>query len=167
MIGRICKMGRLFLPLAALLWVAPLMAQSGSGNVREASCAEFSADSADAAYLAYIAGYADSSSPDPDYLQSPAALSRINDAVRDWCSKRPKRDFTTAVAAVVGAPQPAYAPAPAMVTARPTQCSVGPTQACSGCSISCSAGTQATCKQGTDYGGGNDCAFQSSCTCKR
>jgi hypothetical protein len=48
----------------------------------------------------------------------------------------------------------------------PSSCKVGDNGPCSVCSVSCANGKTATCKQGSPFAGGKDCAFQAKCDCK-
>jgi hypothetical protein len=58
------------------------------------------------------------------------------------------------------------APPPADLADGPSACKVGDNGACSGCSVSCTNGKTATCKQGSLMADGQSCAFQSKCQCK-
>ena len=60
-------------------------------------------------------------------------------------------------------------PPPPSVWARPSSCSVPPSQtnSCPGCSVSCTNGAQATCRQGQEWPGGSPtCMRDAVCECR-
>ncbi len=173
---RLCTLFAFFWIAAAVCLTSPATAQS---SVASAACSAYrdASDPADQAlYRAYLQGFANASSPDPRYTQSEAALSDDARRVRDWCGRNLKSSYGEAVFAVLGParsaaapsyqPAPQYQPAPVPQYVEPSSCRVGPTQACSGCSVTCNGGKQATCKQGQDNMDRTDCTFQSRCDCK-
>jgi hypothetical protein len=57
-------------------------------------------------------------------------------------------------------------PPPPALANGPSSCKVGDNSGCSGCSVSCTNGKTATCKQGSLMSDGWSCASQAKCLCK-
>lgn len=136
------------------------LTQPGSAN-----CASFIRDQQSVAFQSYLQGYMDAATSSPGYQLTDDAKSALFRSVVDWCMSRPSDGFAVAVRASIRPQSATIIPAPIPVV-QPTSCRVGSTNACTGCSISCAAGSQATCQQGTDSASGDYCAFQSSCSCR-
>ena len=99
----------------------------------------------------------------------------------NWCTKNPLRGFTEASSrlldeltgqasgptpAAVG--YPAAPPTQVVVVAPPpppSSCRAREVGECTGCSVTCGNGSQATCTQGRPWFGQTRCQDQSSCSC--
>ena len=151
-------------------------------SVASTSCSDFrnTTDPAkQAQYSAYLQAYSNASSPDPRYVKSDAALADDAKKISDWCGKNGKRTYGEAVAAILGsassgagAPAPAAAAAPAAPPPEPTSCKVGATKGCAGCSITCTGGAQAECREPADSpltgsDGKPECMHSAWCYCKK
>ena len=157
--------------------VSPAIAQS---SIASSSCSDYrnaTDPNQQAQYSAYLQAYSNASSPDPRYVKSDAALAEDAKKIRDWCGKNGKRTYGEAVAAVLGsasssAVAPAAAAAPAAPPAEPTSCKVGATKGCAGCSITCTGGKQAECREPADSplmgsDGKPECIHSAWCYCKK
>ena len=118
-----------------------------------------------AAFRAYLQGYANAISPDPRYTKSDAALDDDARQVRDWCGKNSRSSYAEAVAAVLGSPG-CSGSTQATGSSEPTSCRVGPTIYCAGCGVSCTGGKQATCTPGRDSDINKWCGGQARCVCR-
>jgi hypothetical protein len=101
--------------------------------------------------------------------------------LKNWCTKNPLRGFTEASSRLLdeltgqgSAPTPvdggypAAPPTQVVVVAPPpppSSCRVGQVGECTGCSVTCGNGSQATCTQGRPWFGQTSCQNQSSCSC--
>jgi hypothetical protein len=151
-------------------------AQSAVSPIAGANCSDYTASKSDTAkqdaFFAYIAGYASATNPRAGADLPAAALNDSARNVQDWCRQNPGRRFSEGVGVILGTSHvsQAYAPPPPPPVGGPTSCRVGPTDGCSGCSVSCDGGKQATCKQGSDYSHMNGeparCAWEAKCICK-
>lgn len=70
-----------------------------------------------------------------------------------------------------GTGAPAQQPTAVLVIPQqPSSCRIGPTDACSGCNVTCTAGKEASCKPGSGFaafaGNPAECKFQAVCQCK-
>jgi hypothetical protein len=159
--------------------VQTAMAQS---SIASSSCSDYrntSDPAKQAQYSAYLQAYSNASSPDPRYVKSDAALAEDAKKISDWCGKNGKRTYGEAVAAILGsassgagAPAPAAAAAPAAPPPEPTSCKVGATKGCAGCSITCTGGAQAECREPADSpltgsDGKPECMHSAWCYCKK
>ena len=150
-------------------------------SVASTSCSDYrsTTDAAkQAQFAAYLQAYSNASSPDPRYVKSDAALAEDAKKVSDWCAKNSSQTYGQAVAAIVGpassnaAPAPAQAAAPPPPPAEPTSCKVGATKGCAGCSITCTGGAQAECREPADSpltgsDGKPECMHSAWCYCKK
>lgn len=173
---RSVKMSVVLLALSVLS-AAHGLAQSLVGTDTCTTYLDATAPSQKSVYEAYLQGFARATNPDPRYPPTDATVAEAARKIHDWCGRNVKSSFGDAVYAVLGAAlrsNQSAASAPATMTCPapqqsldPTSCRVGPTANCSGCSISCPGGKQASCKPGTDNAfGGASCTFQSRCECK-
>ncbi len=160
--------------------VSTAIAQS---SIATSSCSDYrsTTDSAkQAQYAAYLQAYSNASSPDPRYVKSDAALAEDAKKISDWCGKNGNRTYGEAVAAILGsassgagAPAAAApAAAPATPPPEPTSCKVGATKGCAGCSITCTGGDQAECREPADSplmgsDGKPECMHSAWCYCKK
>lgn len=158
--------------------VSTAIAQS---SVASTSCADYrnTTDPAKQAQFAtYLQAYSNATSPDPRYVKSPAALAEDAKKISDWCGKNGARTYGEAVATIVGPASTAGAPAAAAVPAvtapppEPTSCKVGATKGCAGCSITCTGGAQAECREPADSplmgsDGKPECIHSAWCYCKK
>ncbi len=101
--------------------------------------------------------------------------------LNNWCTKNPLRGFTEASSRLLdeltgqaSAPTPAAggypsaAPTQVVVVAPPpppSSCRVREVGECTGCSVTCGNGSQATCTQGRPWFGQARCQDQASCSC--
>jgi hypothetical protein len=144
-------------------------------SVASTSCSDYrnTTDPAkQAQYFTYLQAYSNATSPDPRYVKSDAALAEDAKKISDWCGKNGKRAYGEAVAAILGAPAAAAAPAPAAPPPEPTSCKVGATKGCAGCSITCTGGAQAECREPADSpltgsDGRPECMHSAWCYCKK
>ncbi|WP_114211433.1 hypothetical protein [Acidisarcina polymorpha] len=149
-------------------------AQSGVSPVAGANCSDYTGTKSDTAkqdvFFAYIAGYASATNPNAGVDLPAAALSDSARNVQEWCRQNPGRRFAEGVGVILGTSHVSQNSAPPPASSGPTSCRVGPTDGCSGCSVSCDGGKQATCKQGSDFAKLSDrpaqCAWQAKCFCK-
>ncbi len=155
---------------------------TAQSSVASTSCSDYrniTDPAKQAQFSAYLQAYSDASSPDPRYVKSPAALAEDAKKISDWCGKNGKRTYGEAVAAIVGPPSngagaPAAAAAPVAATPppEPTSCKVGATKGCAGCSITCTGGAQAECREPADSplmgsDGKPECMHSAWCYCKK
>lgn len=143
-------------------------AQMMAADVSNASCASYRDSAKNPAqrdlFMAYVQGYASAASPDPRYAPRVGTIADGVKRVNDWCGDNKKRTFAEAVA---NAFPRNNATAQGAVSSEPTYCSVGRTRfGCSGCSITCPAGKQATCKAGVGNADQSGCMFRASCACR-
>jgi hypothetical protein len=143
-------------------------AQMAAADVSNASCASYRDSAKNPAqrdlFMAYVQGYASAASPDPRYAPRVGAIADGVKRVDDWCKDNKQRAFGEAVA---NAFPRINGTAQGSVSSEPTYCSVGRTKfGCSGCSISCPPGKQATCKAGVGNADQSGCMFQASCACR-
>lgn len=161
---------------------ATVSTASAQSSVASSTCADYrkTTDPAQQAqYSTYLQAYSNASSPDPRYVKSDAALAEDARKISDWCGKNGKRTYGEAVAAVLGsassggAPPVAAQAAPApQQSQEPTSCKVGATKGCAGCSITCTGGKQAECREPADSpptgsDGKPECMHSAWCYCKK
>lgn len=163
--------------LAAM--ASTVTAATAQSSVASSSCSDYRSatdPNQQAQYAAYLQAYSNASSPDPRYVKSDAALAEDAKKIRDWCGKNGKRTYGEAVAAILGSasssPAPAAAAAPSAPPAEPTSCKVGATKGCAGCSITCTGGKQAECREPADSplmgsDGKPECIHSAWCYCKK
>jgi hypothetical protein len=124
----------LSLSAGALIKVPAANAQSVAGT----SCGSYRDAEKDpaqqAAFKAYLQGYANAISPDPRYTKSDAALDDDAKQVSDWCNKNSRSSYAEAVASVLGSPG-CSGNSQASGSPQPTSCRVGPTIYCAGCGV--------------------------------
>jgi hypothetical protein len=145
------------LALATIFGGQAAMAQDAAPapDLQTALCADFNGASDATPYVNYVEGFANARAGGSD----PNAGAHV-EAVRQACLAQPEVGFLSMVAATAPAPLAAVG-----TNAGPTSCSAPPTSACPGCAVSCSAGQQAVCKAGRNFGAAR-CATRARCSCE-
>ena len=154
---------------------------TAQSSVAASSCSDYrnTTDPAkQAQYATYLQAYSNASSPDPRYVKSDAALAEDAKKISDWCGKNGKRTYGEAVTAIIGsAPGVPLRPPLQRLSRRLLRqnqplAKWAPPKGCAGCSITCTGGAQAECREPADSpltgsDGKPECIHSAWCYCKK